>query len=158
MANRPQIETEEKLNMVIQFILTVSNRRGAIQDYFQKEWGDSENNIDRYIAKAKAELVTQREEDRATQKARAFCQIDHVIRLAFKQKDNKTALAGIKLKMDLQGLAEPVRQVIDQTVKQEKDRVDVIAKLEQIAIDRGIGLDELCRKEGIDLEKYRAGN
>jgi len=140
--------------MMVQFILTQSNRYGDIIQYFTAKWECKERNVAIYYKHARDAILSTREEDMAFQKGEALAQVNDVIFKSFKINDFKTALAAIKTKMDLQGLAEPARLHIDQTNRERPDKATVIAQLTKIADDRGISLEELCRREGINLETY----
>lgn len=152
-----KLEREAHIRTMIQFILTQSKRRGDIMQYFTAKWDMKERNIDYYIKEARKAILATTSEDRAYQIGECLAQIDDVIFKSFKINDFKTALAGIKAKIDLQGLEQPKRIALDATVKSQPDRADVIEKLTRIAEDRGISLAEMCQREGINLERYQAG-
>jgi hypothetical protein len=149
--------TQERVSEMINALLKGTTRRIDLLRYFTEKWELGERSVEIYLAKAKAEILAMREEDRSYQKAEALAQINTAISLSFQDKDTRAALAGIKLKIDLQGLAEPARLHIDQTSKESLDRATVIEKLEQIAQTKGISMEELCKREGIDISKYQSG-
>lgn len=75
--------------------------------YFQDKWSCSEETVDTYSKRARAAIMANKDEDLRYQKSEALAQIDDIIFKSFKINDFKTALMGVKLKMDLLGLAEP---------------------------------------------------
>lgn len=98
---------ETRTRTMIQFMLTSSNRRGDLMLYFQEKWACSEETVDTYSKRARAAIMANKDEDLRYQKSEALAQIDDIIFKSFKINDFKTALMGVKLKMDLLGLAEP---------------------------------------------------
>ena len=148
-----KVQHADRIRAVLQFMLTVSTNRTDILRVFKEKFNLADSGIDRYIHAARKTILATRAEDIAFQKAEALSQINHSIFLAFKEKDIRAVLAGIKMKIDMQGLAEPVRMQI-KTIE-TMDNADVVEQLELIAQSKGIGLLELCKREGINLEQLQ---
>lgn len=99
-------ENEARVNEVYRLLLSGNDRHTILRYAAARGWGVCDRQVDRYIAKAQAELTTYNKLNRDQMYAKAMRKLDDLYAKAYAAADYKTCLAVQRESNDISGLHE----------------------------------------------------
>jgi len=145
-------ETEKRKNYIIGMILD-GYSRSAIVQYGAENWQTKTRMMDKYIAKANAEIKERAKVDREENIDFHLQSRKRNLVRAVKKQDNRLVKDILRDLGELQGIY-PKKQLEIETKVVPVTKEQLMSELAKFALKAGLTLAEYCHREGIELDQF----